>query len=83
MSDSLAMSSTSSRPQLSAQQMAELRDVFTQFRILVIGRANAGKTTILRKLCNASTGEPVIFDPTGKKVKCMIQVHARYSHLCP
>ena len=80
--DSLAMSSTSSRPQLSTQQMAELRDMFTQFRILVIGRANAGKTTILRNLCNA-TGEPVIFDPTGKKVKYMIQVHARYSHLCP
>ena len=76
------MSCTSSRPQLNAQQMEKLRERFTQFRILVIGRANAGKTTILRKLCDA-TGEPMIFDPTGKKVKYMVQVHARYSHLCP
>ena len=80
--DSLAMSSTSSRPQLSARQMQDLRERFTQFRILVIGRANAGKTTILHTLCNA-TGDPTIFDRRGKKVKYMIQVHARYSHLCP
>ena len=79
--DSLAMASTSSRPPLSARQMRKLRKKFTRFRILVIGRANAGKTTILQKLCNA-TGEPTIFDPTGKKVKYMIQVYARYSHLC-
>ena len=78
----LTMSSTSSRPQLGAQQMQELRKRFTRFRILVIGRANAGKTTILRNLCNA-TGEPMIFDPTGKRVKYMVQVHARYSYLCP
>ena len=76
------MSGTSSKPQLTAEQVQELRAKFTRFRILVIGRANAGKTTILRKLCNA-TGEPVIFDPTGKKVKYMIQVHERCSHLCP
>ena len=75
--DSLAMASTSSRPPLSARQMRKLRKKFTRFRILVIGRANAGKTTILQKLCNA-TGEPTIFDPTGKKVKYMIQVYARY-----
>ena len=80
--DSLAMSSTSSKSQISAQQMQDLRERFTQFRILVIGRANAGKTTILHRLCNA-TGDPTIFDPAGKKVKYVIQVHARYSHLCP
>ena len=80
--ESLAMSSTSSRPQLDAQQVQKLREIFTIFRILVIGRANAGKTTILRALCNA-TKEPLIFDPTGKKVKYMVQVHVRYSNLCP
>ena len=76
------MASTSSKPQLNAKQMEKLRGRFTHFRILVIGRANAGKTTILRNLCNA-TGEPMIFDPTGEKVRHMAQVYARYSHLCP
>ena len=76
------MSSTSSRPQLNAREMDKLRGRFNNFRILVIGRANAGKTTILRNLCN-STKEPVIFDPEGKKVKYMVQVHVRYSHVFP
>ena len=80
--DSLAMASTSSKPWLNAMQMEKLRGRFTQFHILVIGRANAGKTTILQKLCNA-TEEPMIFDPTDKKVKYMVQIYARYSHLCP
>src|SRR5258707_13707158 len=41
-----------------------------QFRILIIGKANAGKTTILRKVCNAEPDEkPVIYDAKGRKVK--------------
>ena len=36
------------------------------FRILIIGRANAGKTTILEKVCGVEQGtEPVIFDKDG------------------
>ncbi len=31
------------------------------FRILVIGRANAGKTTLLKRVCN-TTDEPCIYD---------------------
>ncbi|KDQ19497.1 hypothetical protein BOTBODRAFT_102848 [Botryobasidium botryosum FD-172 SS1] len=38
-----------------------------QFRILIIGRANAGKTTILRAVCGAE-GEPDVYDQDGKKV---------------
>lgn len=38
-----------------------------QFRILVMGRANAGKTTILQKVCN-SIDQPEIFDGEGNKV---------------
>ena len=78
---SFAMS-TSSKPQLTAEQFQKTRAKFKQFRILVIGRANAGKTTILRKVCNAA-GEPIIFDPDGRKVKCMSKlmsdtdIHAR------
>ncbi|KAF8816785.1 hypothetical protein BYT27DRAFT_7181244 [Phlegmacium glaucopus] len=59
--------STSSKPQLTAEQIQKLPAKFTRFRILVIGRANAGKTTILRRLCN-TTGEPTIFSPNGQKV---------------
>ncbi|KAF5378337.1 hypothetical protein D9615_008704 [Tricholomella constricta] len=38
-----------------------------RFRILIIGRANAGKTTILQKVCN-TTEDPEIFDSKGNKV---------------
>ncbi|KAF8329965.1 hypothetical protein F5887DRAFT_896122 [Amanita rubescens] len=37
------------------------------FRILVIGRANAGKTTILEKVCGVPKGtKPIIYDENGK-----------------
>ena len=49
---------------------AEIRNECPQFRILVIGKANAGKTTILRKVCNAKADEkPIVYDGEGKKVK--------------
>jgi len=38
-----------------------LRQKYTHFRILVIGRANAGKTTLLKRVCN-TTEEPCIYD---------------------
>ncbi|KAM6489342.1 hypothetical protein JOM56_015243 [Amanita muscaria] len=35
----------------------------SRFRILVIGRANAGKTTILEKVCNVKEGmKPIVYD---------------------
>jgi GTPase SAR1 family protein len=49
---------------LSAQ---DVRKKFQRFRILVVGRANAGKTTLLQKVCN-TTEKPEIFDGKGKKV---------------
>jgi len=37
------------------------------FRILVIGRANAGKTTILEKVCGVARGTiSMIYDQNGK-----------------
>jgi hypothetical protein len=46
---------------------AQIRDQCPQFRILIIGKANAGKTTILRKVCNASPdAKPIIYDAEGK-----------------
>ncbi|KAF8344641.1 hypothetical protein F5887DRAFT_1202836, partial [Amanita rubescens] len=39
------------------------------FRILVIGRANAGKTTILEKVCGVARGtKPIIYDKDGKEL---------------
>ncbi|KAG6809341.1 hypothetical protein H0H87_011953 [Tephrocybe sp. NHM501043] len=40
---------------------------YTQFRILVIGRANAGKTTLLKRVCN-TTDEPCIYDDKGENL---------------
>ncbi|KDQ09572.1 hypothetical protein BOTBODRAFT_116992 [Botryobasidium botryosum FD-172 SS1] len=39
-----------------------------RFRILIIGRANAGKTTILRAVCGAE-GEPNVYDQDGNEVR--------------
>ena len=39
----------------------DLRTKYTHFRILVIGRANAGKTTLLQRVCN-TTEDPCIYD---------------------
>ena len=43
------------------------RKYFEVFRILIVGRSNAGKTTILQRVC-ATTEQPEIFDGNGKKV---------------
>jgi len=44
-----------------------LRRRFKCIRILILGRANAGKTTILQKVCKTSA-DPEIFDSQGNKV---------------
>ena len=41
------------------------------FRILVIGRSNAGKTTLLQRVCN-TTELPEIYNSKGEKVKYFI-----------
>ena len=45
----------------------KLRAKYTHFRILVIGRANAGKTTVLKRVCNTDE-EPCIYDEDGKNL---------------
>jgi len=48
----------------------EIRVECPQFRILIIGKANAGKTTILRKVCNAKPdAKPIVYDAEGKLVR--------------
>jgi GTP-binding protein EngB required for normal cell division len=45
----------------------ELKEKCQRFRILIIGRANAGKSTILKRICD-TTDEPEILDSKGNKV---------------
>jgi septin family protein len=53
-----------------ALSAGEIRAECPQFRILIVGKANAGKTTILRKVCNArADAKPIIYDAKGKEVK--------------
>ncbi|KAG2072247.1 era-like GTP-binding protein [Suillus decipiens] len=48
---------------------SEIKEKIGRFRILTIGRANAGKTTILRRVCRTRENEiPVIHNRAGKKV---------------
>ncbi|KAI6112890.1 GTP-binding protein [Pisolithus sp. B1] len=50
---------------------AEYMKNIKRFRILVLGRANAGKTTILQRVCN-STDKPEIFDGNGNKIEDVV-----------
>jgi GTPase SAR1 family protein len=47
-----------------------LRKKFEHFRILIIGRANAGKTTLLQRVCKTREN-PEIYNSAGKKVRNM------------
>jgi septin family protein len=49
------------------QHAEKLRQKAGRFRILIIGRANAGKTTILQKVCNTTEG-PKIDKSEGERV---------------
>lgn len=49
------------------EKRAKLRERTGRFRVLIVGRANAGKTTILKKICN-TTDDPEIFNSDGEKV---------------
>ncbi|OAX31664.1 hypothetical protein K503DRAFT_703359 [Rhizopogon vinicolor AM-OR11-026] len=57
----------------------DIRKKFGRFRILVVGRANAGKTTLLQRVCN-TTEKPEIFDRKGKKFLTTIDNYQRGYH---
>ena len=41
----------------------EIHKKYPQFRILIIGKANTSKTTVLWKVCNVSSGvKPIVHD---------------------
>jgi GTPase SAR1 family protein len=52
---------------------SKIRERIGRFRILVIGRANAGKTTILQRVCNTREN-PEIYNSAGKKVSITMLV---------
>jgi hypothetical protein len=55
-----------------AESIVKLKERYEcpHFRILIIGRANAGKTTILEKVCSVAQGtKPIIYDEHGVKLK--------------
>ena len=56
----------------------DLRAKYTRFRILVIGRANAGKTTLLQRVCN-TTEDPCIYDESNKN---LVSVHRPEAEFC-
>ena len=50
-----------------SDRIADIRKKFPRFRILVIGRANAGKTTLLQRVCK-TTESPTVRDRRGRMV---------------
>ncbi|KAG1876034.1 era-like GTP-binding protein [Suillus tomentosus] len=46
---------------------SKIREKIGRFRILVVGRANAGETTILQRVCNTREN-PVIYNSAGEKI---------------
>ena len=58
-------------------EVAKLRAKYTHFRILVIGRANAGKTTVLKRVCNTKE------DPVYSEVRCLLCLLPHSHHPSP
>ncbi|KAG8827364.1 hypothetical protein FRC18_009906 [Serendipita sp. 400] len=72
MSESISGSTSESRLfNLDDEKTDWIRSACRQFRILIIGRANAGKTTILQKVCN-TTELPVVYNTKGKEIDPVI-----------
>ncbi|KAG1758363.1 hypothetical protein EDD22DRAFT_196711 [Suillus occidentalis] len=53
-------------------QDSDLRERIGHFRVLIIGRRNAGKTTILQKVCNTKDN-PEIYDTEGRKIPVVLE----------
>ncbi|KAJ7136964.1 hypothetical protein C8R44DRAFT_608028 [Mycena epipterygia] len=56
---------------MSAHTNSSLRTQSVPLRVLIMGRANAGKTTILKKICYSSEN-PQIFTPDGKEINLSV-----------
>ena len=69
-------SSTTTMSSRDLQATYDLRAKYTRFRILVIGRANAGKTTLLQRVCN-TTEDPCIYDENNKNLVSLHKLEGR------
>ncbi|KDQ10810.1 hypothetical protein BOTBODRAFT_35924 [Botryobasidium botryosum FD-172 SS1] len=49
------------------EEAIQLRNKYQHFRVLIIGRANAGKTTILKAVCG-TTEAPQVYDQRGRRI---------------
>ncbi|KAJ7817833.1 hypothetical protein B0H13DRAFT_1662340 [Mycena leptocephala] len=78
-SDSSLNSDTQPVAELPEDSIIGIRGKCPRFRILVIGRANAGKTTLLKRVCN-SVEEPEIYGEDGRKVHSA--TFSSLVHLC-
>ncbi|KAI6043196.1 hypothetical protein EDC04DRAFT_3088128 [Pisolithus marmoratus] len=67
--EATAVASSSSGPayHLDPEMARKYMKNIKRFRILVMGRANAGKTTLLQRVCN-TVDNPEIFDGKGNKI---------------
>ncbi|KAG1734474.1 hypothetical protein EDB19DRAFT_1727131 [Suillus lakei] len=52
---------------------SELRQKCKRFRILIVGRANSGKPTILQRVCKTQEN-PKMYNSAGEQVRSMILV---------
>jgi septin family protein len=68
---------TQERSEETVKRNEKLRKKFKCFRILILGRANAGKTTILQKVCNTDE-QPMIFDVKGNKVSHLFLIDTTF-----
>ncbi|KAG2112516.1 hypothetical protein DEU56DRAFT_842602 [Suillus clintonianus] len=50
---------------------SEIKEKINRIRILIIGRANAGKTTILKRVCNTKEN-PQIFNSAGEQIDATV-----------
>jgi GTP-binding protein EngB required for normal cell division len=64
----MSQSNTATAVDRDKKRADRVRQNCGRFRILIIGRANAGKTSILQKVCN-TTEQAEIFSSKGKKVR--------------
>jgi len=77
-------SKLSRRRAIDAQQILPKVPDDLRFRVLIIGRANAGKTSILQRVCD-TTESPEIYTlgPQGERerVRCHSWCRLRFHHL--
>ncbi|KAG6329994.1 hypothetical protein ID866_9094 [Astraeus odoratus] len=64
---------------MSDLNLNDVRDALKHLRILIIGRANSGKTTILQRVCN-TTASPEIYDSKGQKAEVHVHICQRGYH---